>query len=166
MSLSPGISLLCWSNPDIAFKYKVCLGVAKHTGCGCLFPTLASGWLAPSFSLTSCPAPLLNTAAAVKVSVGAGKGLDGCWVIMQMWLSGIYLPVWCLGTVQQNNILIYFFSQSLAADCTLVMVLKDCPKVFSWNIKKSACNRTPRPIYTSAAITHTLYLWDSDIREV
>lgn len=30
MNLSPGISLLCWSNPGIAFKYKVCLGVAKH----------------------------------------------------------------------------------------------------------------------------------------
>lgn len=30
MNLSPDISLLCWSDPDIAFKYKVCLEVAKE----------------------------------------------------------------------------------------------------------------------------------------
>lgn len=62
-------------------------------------------------------------------------------------------------TAKQHSDFFSFFSQSLSADCTLVMVLKDCPKVFSWKIiKKTTHAWAPGPVYTGAAVTHIVFV--------
>lgn len=65
-------------------------------------------------------------------------------------------------TQQSSNSDWFFFQQSLCRPRTC-NGFKRLPVGIFWNIKISSQTLAPEPVYPNAAVTHTLYLWVSDI---